>query len=890
MKLTVNGKSIEARPGTTVLEAAKAAGIYIPSLCYYPAIEPVGSCRLCAVEVDGMRGLPGACTLQAQDGLVVHTETARVGEFRRTILENLLRDHPRDCTLCAGNLQCELQKIATYIGLKQVGPPPTMRVPQDAKDEVFFVRDYNRCIRCGRCIRVCRELRGYTGLNFLLDEKGLAVGTPLNRSLMAADCRFCGACIDACPTGALVDKEYEGLPAKEVMTICPYCGVGCQIKLQVRQGRVVQVTPDYDSPVNNGQACVRGRFGVAEVVHHAQRLAHPLIRQNGELKQVTWEEALDFASVNLARFSGPQIAVVASTKTTNEDTYLAQKFARAVLHTNNIDSAARLSQGGTAAALSRSFGDGLTNSVSEIRNAACLLVMGSNATSTHPVVAIEIANAARKGSKLIVVNPESVELTKQADIWLRNRPGTDTVLLMGLMRVIVDEGLQDDKFISQYCEDFGELLSSLPDFDLDAVETVTGVSQELITRTARILATLKPAAIIYATGLTQHRHGTQSVLAIANLAMLTGNIGKPGAGIFPLAGQNNAQGASDMGALPNCLPGYQPIADAALRRRFETAWDCRLNAQPGAPLTDLPARIKQGKIKSVYSIGANPDLSGVAGREPGSLRQGLEFLIVQDLFLTPLGKCADVVFPACSFAEKDGTFTNSERRVQRIRKTVDEVGLSRPDWWIICELARKMGAPGFDYQSPAQILAEAARLTPAYDQMSFDSVDAAGGLYVHSNGDQSNRTAQHEKYFARRKGRFAPLYYGQIEEPRDEEYPLILTTVCAREHFGTGQWTARVKGFASQDKTMAITVHPEDAKKYSIAEGDLITVVSRHGELVANAKLSEDFPSGVLAILRKFKGDCQAIFGVLPRDPVSKTPEYKYCAVRLDKVRGQGDV
>ena len=888
-QLVIDGKVVKARDGMTVLEAAKSAGVYIPTLCYHPYISPVGTCRLCVVEVEGMRGLPCSCTLPVAEGMVVHTDTPRINEFRQTALECIVREHPRDCLICPENMRCELQKVATFVGIDKVTFVPLRSYVKE--EGIFFNRDYNLCIRCGRCVRICHEVRVNKTIYFLLDEKGLSIGTPLNRSLEDAGCKFCGACVDVCPTGALVDRAQRGLPDQVVTTVCPYCGVGCQLNLEVRHGKITQVVPNSEGPANHGQACVKGRFDIAEFVHHSNRLTHPLVKRNGKLEEVGWEEALDTVAKTLARYSSEQVAVISSAKCTNEDNYAAQKFARVVLGTNNIDHCVRLGHASTMAGLAQSFGSGaMTNAVSEIGGAACILAIGTDTTETHPVIALEVKKAKRKGGKLIVVNPKRIELAELADLWLQHLPGSDVALLMGMARVIVDEGLQDDTFTRERCENFEAFRSSLQDFNLDFVEKVTGVSRETVVQAARMFATHKPASILYATGITQHSHGTDNVLATANLGMLTGNVGKPSSGVNPLSEHSNMQGACDMGALPDFLPGYQRVSDEAAKARFESAWSCHLNNSPGLTLLEMFEAVDQGKVKAIYIIGENPLLSSPNTQSIQASLDKAEFVVVQDMFLSETAENADVILPACSFAEKDGTFTNTERRVQRVRKAIDEGGDSKPDWWITCQIARQMGGRGFDYEHPSQIMEEVSRLAPSYGGISYQRLEKESLQWPCPTAKHPGTPYLHKEGFVRGKGKFMPLSYKPSWELTDEEFPLILTTGRSFYHFHTGTPTRRVEAFVRSNKEEDIEVNCHDAQKLGISDNELIKVLSRRGEVVARARVNNAWPPGVVFMTFHFAESLANKLTNHALDPVAKIPEYKVCAVRIEKIPEAGSV
>ncbi len=527
----------------------------------------------------------------------------------------------------------------------------------------------------------------------------------------------------------------------------------------------------------------------------------------------------------------------------------------------------------------------MTNSIAEIGEAACILAIGTNTTTAHPVIALEVKKAVRRGGKLIVADPKRIELVDLADIWLRHLPGSDVALLMGMMRVIVNEGLQDDAFISERCENFEVFRSSLKDFSLDFVEKVTGVPGELIVQAARMFATCKPASLLYAMGITQHSHGTDNVMATANLAMLTGNVGKPSSGVNPLRGQNNVQGACDMGALPNVYPGYQSVADEAVQAKFESAWGCRLNSSPGLTLTEMPEATKQGQLKAVYLIGENPALSEPDIQRVISSLDNLEFLVVQDMFLSETAEKADVILPACSFAEKDGTFTNTERRVQQVRKAINEIGDSKPDWWIICQIAKRMGSKGFEFDHPAQIMDEIASVTPSYGGISHARLDKEGGLqWPCPTPEHPGTLFLHKEGFPRGKGRFVPLSYKPPMELPDEEFPLILTTGRNLYHFHTGTMTRRVKGLNILKKEEEVEINPKDAEKLGVGDNELVKVVSRRGELVARARVTEAMPPGVIFMTFHFAESPVNILTNHALDPVAKIPEYKVCAVQVKKM------
>jgi len=531
----------------------------------------------------------------------------------------------------------------------------------------------------------------------------------------------------------------------------------------------------------------------------------------------------------------------------------------------------------------------MTNSISEIGGAACIFAIGTNTTAAHPVIGLEIKRAVKNGAKLIVANPRKIDLCRFADLWLRQRPGTDVALLMGMMRVIVDEGLLDSSFIEQRCQDFDVFKESLSNFDLDSVEQITGVPREKITEAARIYATNGPATILYAMGITQHSHGTDNVLATSNLAMLTGNIGKASTGVNPLRGQNNVQGACDMGALPNVYPGYQRVDNPEVRQQFETAWGCSLGHSPGLTLTEILQAAYQRQIKALYIVGENPLLSEPDARHAQEALEALEFLVVQDIFLTETARLADVVLPATTFAGKDGTFTNTERRVQRIRKALEPAGASRPDWWITCEIARRLGGRGFDFSHPAEVMEEIAALTPSYRGIDYERLENGGLHWPCPDREHPGTPILHTEKFPTisGRGRFMPLEYKPSAEIPDEEYPLVLTTERSLYHYHTGTMTRKVEGLNTLRARELVEINPGDAATLGVADGEVVRVISRRGEVTAGAKVTEDSPPGVVSMTFHFAESPTNVLTSPALDPVAKIPELKVCAVRIEKVEGK---
>ena len=887
VSFTIDGVEVTANKGDTILKAALEHDIYIPHLCYHPDLQPFGGCRLCMVEIRG-KGLTISCKASVEAGIAVVTESPQINKVRRIAAELLIANHERNCLECFKNPECELQKVAGYLGIKEERLSRLRRTNKKLQiddSNPFFSRDLNKCILCGICIRTCDEIQGVGAIDFAFRGPDTRVSATKDKPIMESECVSCGECVVRCPVGALIPKTTQR-PAREVKSICCYCGCGCGIKLGIRGDVIVGVQGDRENPTSKGRLCVKGRYGIAEFVHHPDRLTTPLIRKDGELKQASWDEALELVAARLREYTPEEVAFIASAKCTNEENYVMQKFARAVLSTNNIDHCARLCHAPSVAGLVQSFGSGaMTNSIEEIEEAACILAIGTNTTVSHPVIGLEIKKAVRNGARVIVANPREIDLCRFADLWLRLRPGTDVALLMGMMRVIVDEGLLDSSFIEQRCQDFDVFKASLSDFSLDFVEQITGVPSKDIAEAARLYATNKPATVIlYSMGITQHSHGTDNVLATANLAMLTGNIGKRCTGVDPLRGQNNVQGACDMGCLPNVYPGYQAVADPAIREKFETAWGCSLPSSPGLSLVEMFDAAYRKEIKALYLVGENPALSDPDVHHVREALARLEFLVVQDIFLSETAEFAHVVLPAASFAEKNGTFTNTERRVQLVRKAIEPIGDSKPDWWIISQVAQRLGAKGFDCNCSSDITEEMRKLTPSYGGISCDRLGNEGLQWPCPSEDHPGTCILHTNTFVRGKGRFMPLKYTPPAEMPDADYPLVLSTGRSLYHFHTGTMTRKVSGLNMIEPEGAVEINPQDASKLSIAQGDKVKVSSRRGEVITKAKVTEALPPGVVFMTFHFAESAANILTNPKLDPVSKIPELKVSAVKVEKL------
>lgn len=884
--LNIDGLQIKANKGITILQAALENNIYIPNLCYSPYLKPGGACRLCMVEIDDGR-LVTSCETPVEQGMNVVTENSKINNVRKLVAELLIANHEVDCLTCAKNDQCKLQEIAAYLGIEKEKLGNLRRVlfeiPKDTSNP-FFDRDLGKCILCGICVRICRDILGVSAIDFGFRGYETRITTFADKPILESSCVSCGECVVGCPVGALVPKNTLQ-PSREVKTICPYCGVGCGIYLGVRGNTIVNVRGDSDNPVNKGNLCVKGRFGY-NFINHPKRLTTPLIKRNGKFIEVTWDEALDYIARNISKYVGDSFAAIASAKCSNEENYVFQKFTRAVMGTNNIDHCARLCHVSTVAGLGKTLGSGaMTNTIAEIADSACIFAIGTNTTSTHPITALGIIKAVQNGGKLIVANPREIDLCRHADIWLQHCPGTDVVLLMGMMRQIVDRELFDSSFVNDRCENFNLFKKSLREFDLDSVEKITGVNKDKIIEAAKTFASSKTASILYSMGITQHSHGTDNVIAVSNLALLTGNIGKPSAGVNPLRGQNNVQGSCDMGCLPDVYPGYQSVEDYKILEKFQRAWDCKLNKSSGLTLPQIIESAHDGKIRAMYIVGENLILSEPNSSHVIESLEKLEFAVVQDIFLTETALLADVVLPACTFAERDGTFTNTERRVQLFQRAIKPLGSSKPDWWITCEISKRLGAKGFDFHNTKEILEEIASLTPIYGGIFYDRLEKGGLQWPCSDAEDNGTSILHMNQFATEngKGKFLPLSYKPSAELPDNEYPFILTTGRSLYQYHTGTMTRMVEGLNKLYGHDFVEINPKDASDLDINHDEFVRVISRRGEVKAKAKLTDALPKGVIFMTFHFAETPTNILTNSAMDPISNTPELKFCAVKIEK-------
>ena len=886
IKFKIDDMMLKTKKGDTILRAATKNGIYIPNLCYHPDLKPVGACRLCLVEgKDGK--LITSCETLAEEGMQVSTTSSRLENARKMVARLLIANHEVDCLTCAQNNQCQLQEISSFFGIEKDEMddlrPLIQEIPPDDSNP-FFRRDLKKCVLCGICVRTCRDRLGLSAIDFGFRGYDTRITTFGNRPIRESSCVSCGECVVACPVGALVPKD-NLKPSREVKTTCTYCGVGCGLYLGVRGNQIITVRGDSEHPLSKGNLCVKGRYGF-HFINDPERLTKPLIKRNGKFIEVEWDEALELASQKLLLYKGDSFAAISSARCTNEDNYLLQKFTRLAMGTNNIDNSARSCHAPSVAALAESLGSGaMSNSILEISNSKCLFLIGTNPTQSYPVLSMRIMDAVRNGAKLIVADPRNIDIAQHANLVIRHNPGTDVALIMGIMRVIVDEELMDKEFIQERCYNFEAFLESLEQFDLTYVEKITGVSSEKIKDVARLYATTDHAAIFYSLGITEHSHGTDNVFALSNLALLTGNIGKSFTGVNPIRGQNNVQGSCDMGCLPDVYPGYQKVENPEAREKFQKAYNSKLSPKRGMKIPEMMEAALGGELKAMFIMGENPALSEPDCSNISQALDSVDFLIVQDLFLTETALHADLVLPGASFAEKDGTFANADRRVQRVRKAIKPVGHSKPDWQIIAELAQKMGIEGFEYHSAENVAIEIANLAPIYGGMLYHCLEEDSRQWPCYHEKHEGTPILHQEQFATETGKakFIPLNYQPPAETTDDEYPLVLTTGRRIFHYHTSTMTGATKGLKELYDQDKVEISSKDAEKLNLTADDMVWVISRRGKIKAQIEITERSPEGLI-FMAFHSSDTKTNLITSPAcDPVTKTPQFKYCAVRIEK-------
>ncbi|WP_114489738.1 formate dehydrogenase subunit alpha [Halanaerobium sp. ST460_2HS_T2] len=897
VEIIIDNKKIEVDKGKTVLEAAKENGIVIPTLCHSSFLEDVGACRICLIEDLADGKLKTSCTTEVKEGMKILTKSERVEESRRTILDLLISDHPLDCMTCEADGNCILQDLAYHYGIERssYGSKVDRRFEIE-RDNEFIELDPDKCILCGKCIRVDQDIQCSDAIDFVDRGFQTKVGAANDKGLGGEDstCVFCGQCVELCPTGALSyipsQKKGREYDFERTVTTCPYCGVGCQLELKTRDRKVIEVGSVYREGTPNpyGEACVKGRFGY-DFINHPDRLKKPLIKRNGSFEEAEWEEALSLVAEKLTEikdeYGGRALAGLSSAKCTNEENYLMQKFMRAVIGTNSVDHCARLCHASTVAGLVKAFGSGaMTNSIAEIEGSDVIFVIGSNPTENHPVIGSKIKKAQKQGTKLIVADPRQIELSPLAEVAIQQRPGTDVALLNGLIHVIIEEGLADQKFIAERTENYEYMAAVVEDYTPEMVEEITGVEAAKIKKAARLYAEADKAAIYFAMGITQHRTGTDNVLSVANLALLTGNVGRESTGVNPLRGQNNVQGACDLGALSNVYPGYQSVEDPEIKEKFARAWESEdLSEEIGLTVVEIFKQAGE-EIKGLYIIGENPVISDPDQRHIEESLDKLDFLVVEDIFLTETAKFADVVLPAACFAEKEGTFTNTERRIQKVNKAIEPPGEARADWKIISEISTRMGYQ-MDYNSPADIMAEIAEITPIYGGIYTDRLGDKGLQWPCKDREDPGTKFLHQGEFARGKGKFHPVTYIPPAEEVDDEFDFIMMTGRMLYHFHTGTMTRNSEPIDKHEPDSYLEINKKDAKKLRIKEGDRVRVTSRRGEVETNVRIGDRVQQGQIFMPFHYAESPANRLTNPVLDKDAKIPELKVTAVKIEKIK-----
>jgi len=899
LKLTINDKTYEAERGKTVLEVARANDIWIPTLCHDNRLEPYGGCRVCLVEIEGARQLMPSCISKVNEGMVVKTETEDIRKTRKGVLEYILSDHPLDCMTCEATGCCELQDVAYATGIKgdRFRSDEKRGGVLPDKNELIY-RETPKCIRCGRCVRICDEVTQEHAIAFGGRGFQMWVATPFGETMLDGPCVLCGQCVSTCPVGAIREKQPTGkgrtYQTNKVRSTCGYCSIGCQIDIHSNHQEINKITSEVGSTPNNGNLCMKGRFAY-DFVNHPDRLDSPMIRRNGNLEKASWEDAYAVISENLksikSKHGADSISFISSGRCTNEENYLMQKFARTVIKTNNIDQSETECHAPTLHALKDTLGLGTTtNSIQEISNADVIFVIGANVTESHPIIGLEIKKALRNGKTLIVADTRKVWLAKKAQTFLNLQPGTDTSLVNALMTVIINEKLHDEKFIEKRTDKFKTLNSAIAKNDIKKTVKLTGVSQDAIEKAARSYANAENAIILYGNGITQHRSGNDNVRSLVNLALLTGNIGKECSGIYPLMGQNNGQGAFNMGAISDFYTDSQPVSDINVRKKFEKVYKTKLPKSKGLQIREMFNAASKGKVRSMYVMGADPIMSEPDTTKVKKAISKLDFLIVQDIFMSNTAQYADVILPAACFAEKDGTFTNIERRVQRVRKTVEPPGKAKADWNIISELSTCMGHP-MNYSSPEAIWEEIRKISPNFAGINYQRLNNGGIQWPCPKADHPGTKFLYEKKFPNGKAMFSSTESKPSSEKPDKSYPFILSTGRTLYHFNSGTMTHRAKGSIQKQPYPFVEISQADADDAGIKDGEMVRVTTKRGQISLAANITNRVMSKQVWIPIHF---ITAPANLLTKDPSSTSrtngnsnlmPEYKVSAAKVEKIQ-----
>ncbi len=906
VNLTIDGVSVSVPEGTSVMHAASLSGVTVPKLCATDSLEPFGSCRLCLVEIEGRRGYPASCTTPVAEGIKVHTQTPKLADIRRGVMELYISDHPLDCLTCATNGDCELQDMAGAVGLRDVRygyeGENHLKSVKDTSNP-YFTFDPSKCIVCSRCVRACEEVQG----TFALTIQGRGFDSKVsagNKDFKDSECVSCGACVQACPTATLIENTIieAGVPEHSVTTTCAYCGVGCSFHAEMKGEEVVRMTPNKDGGANHGHSCVKGRFAWGYATHK-DRITSPMIRKSihDPWEKVTWDVAINYAASEIQRiqkkYGRDSVGAISSSRCTNEEVYVVQKLVRAALGNNNVDTCARVCHSPTGYGLKQTLGESAgTQNFDSVMHSDVIMIIGANPTDGHPVFASQMKRRLREGAKLIIVDPRAIDLVDnsphiKADYHLKLKPGSNVAIVNALAHVIVTEKLMDDSFIKARCED--DAFKSWKDFitkpenSPEAMSAFTGVDAKDVRAAAKLFAKGGNAAIYYGLGVTEHSQGSTMVMGIANLAMLTGNIGREGVGVNPLRGQNNVQGACDMGSFPHEFPGYRHVSDKATLALFEKAWDVKLQNEPGLRIPNMLDVAIDGQFKALYCEGEDIAQSDPNTQHVTHALESMECVIVQDLFLNETAMYAHVFLPGSSFLEKNGTFTNAERRISRVRKVMSPKN-GYEDWEITQMLSNALGYK-MDYSHASDIMDEIARLTPTFKGVSYKKLDELGSIQWPCNDEHPLGTpTMHIDEFVRGKGKFIITEYVPTSEKVTQKYPLILTTGRILSQYNVGAQTRRTKNVAWHEEDL-VEIHPHDAEERGIQSGDWVGIVSRSGETVLRAQITERVQPGVIYTTFHHPESGANVITTDNSDWATNCPEFKVTAVQVNKVTQLSD-
>ena len=894
VNVEIDGKRVEVPVETSIMRAAAEAGIDIPKLCATDRLKAFGSCRLCVVEIDGRKGTPSSCTTPVTEGMVISTSSEKLDRLRQGVMELYLSDHPEKCEV--GDA-CQVHGMAERVGLKEVryeAKKTHLDLPKDESNP-YFNFDSTECIVCNRCVRACDEVQG----TFALTISGRAFEARVssgNKSFIESECVSCGACVQACPTGALKEKNLItiGAPDRSVVTTCAYCGVGCSFKAEMKADEVVRMIPLKAGGANEGHSCVKGRFAWGYASHQDRQL-EPMIREKitDEWRTVSWEEAIEYAANGLkaiqAKYGPDAIGGITSSRCTNEEVYVVQKLVRAAFKNNNVDTCARVCHSPTGYGLKQTFGTSAgTQDFESVEHADVVVLIGANPTAAHPVFASRLKQALRKGAKLIVVDPRQIELVRTAHIQaahhLQLLPGTNVAIINALAHVVMTEGLADEKFIAERCDtqsfkEWAEFIKR-PENSPEAMEKVSSVPASKIREAARMYASAPNAAIYYGLGVTEHSQGSTMVMGIANLAMATGNIGRKGVGVNPLRGQNNVQGSCDMGSFPHELPGYRHISNAETRAIYENIWGVKLKEKPGMRIPNMLDAAIAGEYKGIYIQGEDIAQSDPNTQHVTAGLSAMDMVIVQDLFLNETAKYAHVFLPGTSFLEKDGTFTNAERRINRVRPVMPSK-TGKSEWEVTCDLAKAMGY-NMHYDGAGQIMDEIAATTPTFAGVSHAKLDQEGSMQWPVNSEAPHGTpVMHIDRFVRGEGKFIPTPYVPTEEKSNRKFPLLLTTGRVLSQYNVGAQTRRTQNNVWHDHD-TLDIHEADAEMRGIKDGSWVKLSSRVGETIMRARITDEVAPGVVYTTFHFPESGANVITTDYSDWATNCPEYKVTAVQVE--------